>query len=143
MGEVRVEAVLTNEVDETLAAEGRLAADQVRRYKADALVDTGAVRLVIPQHVADALGLRVRGTRGVEYTDGRNDPVPVTSSLVIQIAGRDTVEEALILGDEVLIGQAVLEKTDMYVDCVGQRLIPNPAHPDQPVTKVKRAAPHG
>ena len=51
--------------------------------------------------------------------------------------GPDTVEEALVLGDEVLIGQTVLEKLDMLVDCVNQRLVPNPAHPDQPVTKVK------
>jgi len=33
----------------------------------------------------------------------------------------------------------VLEKLDLFVDCQRRRLVPNPAHPDQAVTKVKRA----
>ena len=45
--------------------------------------------------------------------------------------------EALVLGDEVLIGQTVLEKLDLLADCVHRRLVPNPAHPDQPVSNVK------
>ncbi len=61
----------------------------------------------------------------------------ITSPLVIELEGRDTLEEALILGDEVLIGQTVLEKLDLFVDCQHQVLVPNPAHPDQPVSKVK------
>ena len=56
--------------------------------------------------------------------------------MIVEINGRDTLEEALVLGDEVLIGQTVLEKLDLFVDSRG-RLIPNPAHPDQPITKVK------
>jgi hypothetical protein len=43
----------------------------------------------------------------------------------------------MVIGDEVLIGQTVLEKMDLFVDCTGKRLIPNPAHPDQPVSKIK------
>jgi len=57
--------------------------------------------------------------------------------VLIEWDGRDTLEEALFLGDEVLIGQTVLEKLDVLVDCVNQRLITNPAHPDQPVSKIK------
>jgi hypothetical protein len=61
----------------------------------------------------------------------------VTEPLIVELEGRDTLDEALVLGDEVLIGQTVLEKLDLHVDCQQRRLIPNPAHPDQPVTKVK------
>ncbi len=50
---------------------------------------------------------------------------------------RDTVDNALVLGDEGLIGQTVLEKLDWLVDCARRRVIPNPAHPDQPITKIK------
>ena len=137
MGEVRVKAKLTNAVDEDLVRRGMLQPAQVRTYEADALVDTGAVRMILPQHVVDRLGLAVRGQRVVEYADGRKDVVNVTGPLAIELEGRDTLEEALVLGDEVLIGQTVLEKLDLFVDCQGQRLVPNPAHPDQPVTKVK------
>ena len=42
-----------------------------------------------------------------------------------------------MFGDEVIIGQTVLEKLDLHVDCRGQPLYPNPAHPDQPVLKMK------
>ena len=71
---------------------------------------------------------------------GRTEAVSVTEPLVVEIDGRDTLEEALILGDEVLIGQTVLEKLDLFVDSRGRRLVPNPAHPDQSITKVKLAA---
>jgi hypothetical protein len=81
----------------------------------------------------------VRGQRVAEYADGRKDSVDVTGPIVFELLGRDTLEEALVLGDEVLIGQTVLEKLDLLADCHGRRLLPNPAHPDQPVTKVKRA----
>ena len=63
----------------------------------------------------------------------------LTEPLVVEIDGRDTIEEALILGDEVLIGQTALEKLDLFVDSRRRRLAPNPAHPDQPITKVKLA----
>jgi clan AA aspartic protease len=137
MGEVRVKAVLTNAVDEDLARRGQIRPDQIRRYEAQALVDTGAVRSCLPAHVVEQLGLSLRGQRVAEYADGRKDIVAVTGPVVIHIEGRDTLEEALVLGDEVLIGQTVVEKIDMWVDCVHQRLAPNPAHPDQPVSKVK------
>jgi clan AA aspartic protease len=137
MGEVRTQTTLTNAVDEALARRGQITQEQIRKYEADALVDTGAVRSVLPAHVVQQLGLAIRGQRVAEYADGRKESVGVTEPVVFDINGRDTLEEALVLGDEVLIGQTVLEKLDLHVDSLGQRLIPNPAHPDQPVTKVK------
>jgi clan AA aspartic protease len=137
MGEVRTRAILINALDEALARRGQISSDQIRKYEADALVDTGAVRSVIPSHVVQQLGLDIRGQRVAEFADGRKETVDVTESVIINIGGRDTLEEALVLGDEVLIGQTVLEKLDLLVNCYEQKLMPNPAHPDQPVTKVK------
>jgi len=79
-------------------------------YEAAALVDTGAVRSVVPAHVADRLGLAVRGQRVAEYAGGRQEIVGVTEPLIIDWEGRDTLEEALVHGDEVILGQTVLEK---------------------------------
>ncbi len=137
MGEVRTKALLINALDEALARRGQISPDQIRKYEADALVDTGAVRCVVPTHVVQQLGLDIRGQRVAEYADGRKETVDVTETIIVNIGGRDTLEEALVLGDEVLIGQTVLEKLDLLVDCVNRKLVPNPAHPDQPVTKVK------
>ena len=137
MGEIRIKVRLTNAVDEALARRGQMSPEQVRSAEFDALVDTGAVRSVVPPQVAQELGLQIRGQRVAEYAAGRKEPVGVTEPLVIECLRRDTLEEALVLGDEVLIGQTVLEKLDLLADCVNQRLVPNPAHPNQPVTKVK------
>lgn len=137
MGEVRTRVKLTNAIDEALARRGQLPADRVRVYETRALVDTGAVRSVLPVHVVQRLGLELRGQRVAEYANGRREAVGVTEPLVIEIEGRDTLEEALVLGDEVIIGQTVLEKLDLFVDPINQRLVPNPAHPDQPISKVK------
>jgi clan AA aspartic protease len=139
MGEVHVKVKITNAADDTLARRKQLPVGEVRTLTATALVDTGAVRLVLPSFVAEQLGLERVGKQVAEYADGRLDEVDVTEPVYIEIDGRRTADEALVLGNEVLIGQTVLEKTDMQVDCAGQRLIPNPAHPDQPVSKVKRA----
>jgi hypothetical protein len=70
--------------------------------------------------------------------DGHNEVVTVTGPIIFEIQTRNTIEEALILGDEVLVGQTVLEKLDLLADCHSQRLVPNPAHPDQPVLKIRR-----
>ena len=137
MGEVRVQVKLTNVVDRELVERGEISPDQVRFVTTDALVNPGAVRCVLPQHVADTLALRRVSRATAEYADGRLDEVDLTSPFFLEMMGRQTAEEALVLGNEVLIGQTALEKLDLFVDCQRGRLVPNPAHPDQPVSKVK------
>jgi hypothetical protein len=55
--------------------------------------------------------------------------VSVTEPLIVEIDGHDTLDEAPVLRDQVLIGQTVLEKLDLLVDCDGRRLIQNPRRP--------------
>ncbi|HTQ10282.1 MAG TPA: retroviral-like aspartic protease family protein [Fimbriimonadaceae bacterium] len=137
MGEVRVRVHLANIFDERRARHGEIAKSDVRHYEADALVDTGAVRCIVPQFVVEQLGLEVADRRGVEDADGRVEVVPVTEPISMTILNRNEREDALVLGDEVLIGQTALEKMDLLVDCARKQVVPNPAHPDQPVNKVK------
>ena len=137
MGEVRVQVKLTNAVDQALVRRGLLRTEQVRHYEAVAKIDTGAVRCVLPSHVVERLGLELIGKRVAEYADGRLEAVGLTEPFNLQIADREELETAMVLGDEVLIGQTALEKMDLLVDCLNQRVVPNPAHPDQPVSKVK------
>ena len=124
MGEVRVHVKLTNALDEALHRRKKLSAQKVRSCEATALVDTGAVRSMVPASIVKQLGLAIRGQRMAEYADGRKERVGITEPIVIDVDGRDTLEEALVLGDEVLIGQTVLEKLDLLVDCVHRRVIP-------------------
>ncbi|MCC6491438.1 MAG: clan AA aspartic protease [Pirellulales bacterium] len=136
MGEVRVNVKLTNSVDDELAATGAIAPGRVRTMSTEAIVDTGAIRCVIPQRVLNQLGVRIRGKEVAHLADGRAETVPRTASIVFVIMGRETSDEALVLGDEVLIGQTVLKKLDLLVDCKNGRLITNPDHPDYAVTRV-------
>lgn len=137
MGEVRVNVKLTNTLDRALARRGQITGDAVRSYEADALIDTGAVSSVVPPHIMQQLGLQSDGQRVAEYADGRNEVVQLTEPITFSIMGRETAEGVMVLGDEVLIGQTVLEVLDLVVDCNNRRVIPNPAHPDQPVVKIK------
>ncbi len=63
MGEVRVKVKLTNSYDESRRQRGEISKDEVRRYEADALIDTVAVSSVIPENVVKILGLLPRGRR--------------------------------------------------------------------------------
>ena len=137
MGEVRVKTILRNAGEEFLARRGRMPKEDVHEYQADALVDTGAVSLIMPSFVVEQLGLQVIGKKNAELADGTIVTLDVTEPVDVRIDGRIVTLEALMTGNEVLIGQMVLEATDMQVDCTNQRLIPNPAHPDQPVLKLK------
>lgn len=137
MGEVRIKVKLTNAFDESLARRGQIKKEEIRSYEADALVDIGAVSSVIPANVMQQLGVLPIGNRVAEYADGRKESVQLTEPIKFDIIGRITNESAMVLGDEVLIGQTVLEVLDLLVDCNNRRVIPNPAHPDQPVVKVK------
>lgn len=137
MGEVRVKVKLTNPMDQAMAHEGFKTASQIREIDTDALVDTGAVNCVLPSHLADSLGMRRMFKQTAQYADGREEEVDVTEPVLFEIMGRMVYEECLVLGDEVLIGQTALESTDLFVDCRSGQLIPNPAHPNQPVIKIR------
>jgi len=137
MGEVRVMVRLSNAADMALVRRNLMRPEEIRALEADALVDTGAVTFVLPSLVVERLGLARPFKQVAEYADGRREEVDVTEPVFVELLGRHTVEEALVLGDEVIVGQTILEKTDLYVDCRQKRLLPNPAHPDQSVLQVK------
>jgi predicted aspartyl protease len=82
------------------------------------------------------LGLRIRGQLGAKYADGRQESVGLTTPVIIEIEGRETTEVTLVTGDEVLIGQTVLETLDLLVDCKNQRLVPNPEHPEHSILRI-------
>ena len=137
MGEVKVRVRLFNATDEGLVRRGALKPEQVRVYETEAVVDTGAVRSILPRHVCDRLGIALVGQRVARHADGREDIVGFTEPVRFEILERDTFDDALVLGDQVLIGQTILEKTDLLVDCRQGKVVPNPAHPDQPINNVR------
>jgi hypothetical protein len=137
MGAIRVAVKLTNAIDEALISRGSLAPRHLRTIEAVGLVDTGALTLVIPPELVTQLGLRIRGQQIARYANGYEEAIGLTEPVIIEVAGRKTTLEDLVVGDEVLLGQVVLELLDFLADCKNQRLIPNPANPDYPVAVIK------
>lgn len=137
MGEVKARVKITNAGDEFLLRRGRLSREEVRSVEVEAVVDTGAVRSVMPRTVMDQLGLMEQHHTQARYADGRNDSGAFTEPATIEILGREVSENFLILGDEVLIGQTALEATDLLVDCARRQVIANPDHPNAPVVRIR------
>ncbi|HET6251389.1 MAG TPA: retroviral-like aspartic protease family protein [Tepidisphaeraceae bacterium] len=137
MGRFSVEVELANHKDLYRAEAGLILPDQVRRLRIRGVVDTGATRLVIPEAVAQKLGLETSGTSKVRYADGRTAERAIVKDLHLAYGGRDSVFSAVVEPgrESILVGAIVLEELDFLVDCIGQRLVPR--DPNQIVSEVE------
>ncbi len=137
MGQITVSVRLENTIDRGVFEQGFRDESSVRRTSVDAIVDTGAVTLVLPQNVVERLGLATRRTVVVTYADERKEERPVAGPLTIQIGDRFMTMDCVVGPplSEALVGQVVLESLDLIADCTNQTLIPR--MPDYPVLNVK------
>jgi clan AA aspartic protease len=104
-----------------------------------ALVDTGATFMCVTEAVAVQLGFDIEevSTHMVTLADGRQIKVPRIAPLEIAFSNRTYVTEALVLGNEPLMGVLPLEAMDLIVDPLKQQLVVNPEHPNFPVALAK------
>src|SRR5262249_47780688 len=123
---------LRNTREEVLAQLGHLAPEQVHTLTTEALVDTGAQHLVIPQPLADQLALVGLQSQAVTMADGRDGVYPRTEAVTVELLGRSFALSALVMGHTVLLGALVLEGLDLAVDLGRQRLMPNLGTWDRP-----------
>ena len=142
MGRVVTKLKLKNLSDQNLASRGYLGQKDVRVLEVDALVDTGATMLVLPEDVVEALGLLPEGTRKIRYADARIADVPWVRGVCIEILGREMTCDALVVprGATPLIGQIPLEGLDLVVDPRSREVSVNPASPDAPLMDAMRVA---
>ena len=136
VGEVRVPVEMRNGIDAGRFAAGEIPRELIRTVTESGVVDTGAVSMTVPRRVADALGLPTRRRKTVRLADGTTREVDVVGPITFVIEGRAAEYSAHVVGDEVLVGQIALEEADLLVDCTNQRLVPNPAHPNGPETRI-------
>jgi predicted aspartyl protease len=78
MGAVRVKVKLTNAIDEAMVSRGILAPHLLRELETEALVDTGALTLVLTEEVVKQLGLRIRSSQIAPYANGYEEEIGVT-----------------------------------------------------------------
>lgn len=133
MGMTYAEIELINSDDLGLVARGFIPADQVRRVKVSALVDSGASMLSIPRSVFEQLGLRILGEGDAELADGSIVQLDVAGPIEVRFQNRRTTVEALVVLNEtdVLLGAIPMEGMDVLLDPKQQRLFVNPKSPDK------------
>ncbi|MDR3300471.1 MAG: clan AA aspartic protease [Candidatus Accumulibacter sp.] len=102
-----------------------------------ALVDTGALHLCIPEHVALQLQLEDCETREVILADGKRHQVRYVSPVRIELRGRKCVTGALVLGDQVILGAIPMEDMDLIIEPARMRVSVNPSAPNIPVSLAK------
>ena len=130
MGKVLVSVKIENVKDLHAAEFGKLEPSEVRSVEVDdALIDTGATMLSMPQRFIKQLGLDRIRTRRARTTNGVAE-FGVYSLVQLTIQGRDCRVDVAEIADDcpVLIGQIPLECLDFVVDPIGQQLIGNPDH---------------
>ena len=138
MGKVMTKLTLENVTDRNNAEAGLIRPDQVRGVEVEALVDTGAMMLVLPADVVERLGVPIRDRRAARLADGSLCDVGRVTGLHIEILGRDMTGDALVMppGTTPLIGQLQLEALDLIVDARSHEARVNPAHPDAPIIDI-------
>ncbi len=102
-----------------------------------ALVDTGAVTLCIPQHVAVQLALEEIEKREVTTADEKSHVVAYVGPIQIRFANRTCFTGALVIGESVLIGAVPMEDMDLVVSPAGNSITVNPRSPNIPSAMVK------
>jgi len=139
MGEVKVEVELENAVDRELLHLGKIEEGELRATRVRVLVDSGAVMLVLPQDLVEALGLREVGRAIVTYADERREERPIAGIVTVRVGNRSTNVNCIVgpPSSEPLLGQVVLETMDLLVDCTEQKLVSRPESPFLPLLKLK------
>jgi len=89
-----------------------------------ALVDTGALHLCIPESVSRQLNLAAERVRRVTFADGRSVEAPYVGPIRVEVAGRTCFVGAMVFGEEVLLGAIPMEDLDLVVDPARQQVVP-------------------
>ncbi|HVT90161.1 MAG TPA: clan AA aspartic protease [Tepidisphaeraceae bacterium] len=126
MGLVRATISLQNPKDSTLSP-----------IQANALVDTGAMHLCVPQHVAVQLQLQEIYKREVTTADGRRQLCPYVGPVQVTFGNRGCFTGALVIGDDVLLGAVPMEDMDLVVSPSRRTVVINPDSPNIPSSTAK------
>ena len=78
-------------------------------------------------------------TREVSVADGRKLSVPYVGPLKVTFGGRLCYVGALVFGDEVLLGAVPMEDMDLVVNPGRREVTVDPASPNVPHSRAKRA----
>jgi len=127
MGLIRTDITLRNPRDRSLAP-----------LTVKALVDTGALHLCIPEHLAIQLKLERLEEREVTTADGVKRLCAYVGPIELHFGNRGCFTGALVLGDEILLGAVPMEDMDLVVSPATRSVTVNPASPNVPSSTAKQ-----
>lgn len=140
MGNVYVEIVIENLRDRILSESGYLEPEKVRTERIKVLADSGSTMLVLPQDLVERLGLIIKREKViVTYADERKEERPVAGTLIVKVGDRSMETDCVVNppASEPLLGQIILERLDLLIDCKEGKLVPRPESPYLPMLKLK------
>ena len=125
MGTVYTEITLMNVFDEKKFREGLIGEQDVRSATVTAVVDTGAMTLVITEELREKLGLAIKGEKIAHTANGQRVSCGITEAVEIYWKNRNTTQKALVIpgAETVLLGALPLEDMDLVVKPVTGELV--------------------
>lgn len=136
MGLVKTKLQLFNAMDMALFRRSKISEKEIRQISVEALVDSGAYMMVIPDKIRLQLGLDIVAHEFAEFANGQQEKVGIAEPIEIHFENRKATVDVLIAGNEVLLGAIPMEAMDVLIHPKLQKLIVNPAHPTTPVFRI-------
>ncbi len=96
----------------------------------NALVDTGAISLCIPEHIKVQLALEEVEKREITVADGSRLKVSYVGPIQVRFGNRSSFVGALVLGDQVLFGAIPMEDMDLVINPLRRTITVNPESPN-------------
>ena len=110
---------------------------ELNAVESEALADTGAIHLCIPEHVQHQLLLEPIEHREIILADGSSRSVPYVGPIQIRFKNRVGFTGALVMGDQVLMGAIPMEDMDLVVIPRSRMIDINPESPNMATSIVK------
>jgi clan AA aspartic protease len=102
----------------------------LQSIKVEALVDSGAVHLCIPEHIKIQFQLQEVDRKEVTLADGSRKLISYVGPIEIKFKNRIGFSGALVIGDQVLLGAIPMEDMDLIIIPSSRKLDINPQSPN-------------
>ena len=112
---------------------------ELKPVEVEALADSSALHLCIPEHVRIQLELEAIDSKEVTLADGSRRLVPYVGPVELRFKNRVGFAGALVMGDQVLLGAIPMEDMDLIIVPRTRTLDVNPSSPNIGTSLAKEA----
>jgi clan AA aspartic protease len=102
----------------------------LKPVEVEALADSGALHLCIPEHIRIQLALEAIDSKEVTLADGTKKLVPYVGPIELRFKNRVGFAGAVVMGDQVLLGAIPMEDMDLVSVPRTRTLDVNPGSPN-------------